>query len=158
LAGYSLICYILQIKDRHNGNILIDRKGHLIHIDFDFLISNSPGGNFNFERAPFKFTQEYIDVLDGQDSEIYAFFKKLMVKGFIALQKEYKKIVVLIAMMLSVGQNLPCFVDNDKIIGNIHNLFFPNVNGKRKKDRVFNEKEANEFIEQYFFLLTQKKC
>ena len=56
LAGYSLICYILNIKDRHNGNIMIDKDGHIIHIDFGFLLSNAPGKGIKFEKAPFKFT------------------------------------------------------------------------------------------------------
>ena len=29
LAAYSIICYVLQLKDRHNGNILIDEHGSM---------------------------------------------------------------------------------------------------------------------------------
>jgi phosphatidylinositol 4-kinase B len=43
LSGYSLVCYIMQIKDRHNANILLDKDGHVCHIDFGFLLTNAPG-------------------------------------------------------------------------------------------------------------------
>lgn len=38
LVGYSLASYILQLKDRHNGNLLINHTGHVIHIDFGFML------------------------------------------------------------------------------------------------------------------------
>ena len=78
LAAYSLICYVLNIKDRHNGNIMIDKEGHLIHIDFGFLLSNAPGKGLKFERAPFKLTQEYLDIL-GPSAKL---FNKLLRRGF----------------------------------------------------------------------------
>lgn len=65
LAAYAVVSFILQIKDRHNGNILIDEEGHLIHIDFGFIFDFSPGGDMKFESAAFKMTQEFTDVLGG---------------------------------------------------------------------------------------------
>ena len=92
LAGYSLVTYLLQIKDRHNGNILLDRDGHLIHIDFGFMLSNSPG-NIGFEAAPFKLPLEYIEVLGGVNSGPYLEFRRLFRDGFEAARKHCDRIV-----------------------------------------------------------------
>ena len=39
-----------------------------VHIDFGFLLSNSPGKNIGFESAPFKLTREWVDVMGGTAS------------------------------------------------------------------------------------------
>ncbi|KAK9241048.1 kinase-like domain-containing protein [Lipomyces kononenkoae] len=111
LAAYSLICYILQIKDRHNGNILLDTDGHVIHIDFGFLLSNTPG-SVGFEAAPFKLTQEYIELMDGGNSEAFDSFRALVKIAFKALRKQADDIVVLVEMMQK-SSPLPCFQSGD---------------------------------------------
>ncbi|KAG7356347.1 phosphatidylinositol 3- and 4-kinase [Nitzschia inconspicua] len=68
LVGYSVVCYILQIKDRHNANILMDRQGHIMHIDFGYVLGDTPKmGKVPIfsERAPFKLSGEFWDVLGG---------------------------------------------------------------------------------------------
>lgn len=90
--GYSIVTYLLQIKDRHNGNILLDRDGHLIHIDFGFILSNTPG-NIGFEAAPFKFPFEYLEVLGGIDSAPYLEFRRLFKEGFEAARKHCDRII-----------------------------------------------------------------
>ena len=100
LAAYSLICYIMAIKDRHNGNILIDIEGHIIHIDFGFLLSNSPGGNMKFENVPFKLTNEFVEIIGGTDSKEFERFRHLMRNGFMALQEHADKVIMLVEMMI----------------------------------------------------------
>uniref|UniRef100_A0A0M3K3D5 Phosphatidylinositol 4-kinase beta n=1 Tax=Anisakis simplex TaxID=6269 RepID=A0A0M3K3D5_ANISI len=106
-AGYSLACYFLQVKDRHNGNILLDSEGHLIHIDFGFILSISPR-NLGFETSPFKLTQEIVDVMGGADSDMFKYYKILLLKGLIAARKHHDRVVNIVEIM-SVGSQLPCF-------------------------------------------------
>ena len=120
LAGYSLVCYFLQIKDRHNGNILIDNQGHLIHIDFGFLLSNSPGKGIKFETAPFKLSRDFLDVMGGTTGKTFEEFKKLMKKGFAAVNKHRHKISILVEMMwCGHGKNLDCFEKGQEAINEL---------------------------------------
>jgi phosphatidylinositol 4-kinase len=107
MAAYSLISFLLQFKDRHNGNIMIDDAGHIIHIDFGFIFDIAPGG-IKFERAPFKLTQEMIAVMGGSTTaQPYRWFEELVVKAFLACRPHCEHLVHVVEVMLDSG--LPCF-------------------------------------------------
>lgn len=99
-AAYCLVCYLIQVKDRHNGNILLHSDGHLIHIDFGFILSTSPR-NLGFETSPFKLTPEFVEVMGGSQSKQFQEFKTLILQGLIAARKHMEKIVNLVEIMLS---------------------------------------------------------
>uniref|UniRef100_A0A1A8PHN4 Phosphatidylinositol 4-kinase beta n=1 Tax=Nothobranchius pienaari TaxID=704102 RepID=A0A1A8PHN4_9TELE len=106
-AGYSLICYLLQVKDRHNGNILLDADGHIIHIDFGFILSSSPR-NLGFETSAFKLTSEFVDVMGGPDGDMFNYYKMLMLQGLIAARKHMDRVLQIVEIMQQ-GSQLPCF-------------------------------------------------
>nr|XP_046273140.1 phosphatidylinositol 4-kinase beta-like isoform X2 [Scatophagus argus] len=114
-AGYSLICYLLQVKDRHNGNILLDSEGHIIHIDFGFILSSSPR-NLGFETSAFKLTSEFVDVMGGLDGDMFIYYKMLMLQGLIAARKHMEKVVQIVEIMQQ-GSHLPCFHGSSTIRG-----------------------------------------
>ncbi|KAF9005664.1 kinase-like domain-containing protein [Cyathus striatus] len=124
LAGYSVITFLLQVKDRHNGNILLDRDGHLIHIDFGFILSNTPG-NIGFEAAPFKLPAEYVEVLGGVNSPAFLEFRRLFREGFEAVRKHCDRIITLVELMQK-DSALPCFtVSGDQTLTNFEIAFNP---------------------------------
>ena len=97
LAAYSLVCYILQIKDRHNANILINQKdGRLVHIDFGFILASRI---LNFETAPFKLTGDIIRLLGGPKGAGFKRFRDRMVEGYQAIHEDYEKILILVQLL-----------------------------------------------------------
>ncbi|KAI9206169.1 uncharacterized protein BJ171DRAFT_499012 [Polychytrium aggregatum] len=113
LAPYSLILFLLQIKDRHNGNILFDADGHIVHIDFGFIIDISPGG-VNFENSPFKLTTEMIAVMGGDaTTPSYKLLSDQIIKAYLACRPHAEEIIALVSSMLESG--LPCFKGENSI-------------------------------------------
>ncbi|KAK9812698.1 hypothetical protein WJX72_002251 [[Myrmecia] bisecta] len=109
-AGYAIASYLLQSKDRHNGNILIDAAGHLVHIDFGFILEISPGGNLGFESAAFKLSHEMTQLLDpggACSSPQFHLFEELCIRGFLAARGIAEGIIATVALMSESG--LPCF-------------------------------------------------
>lgn len=135
LASYSIICYILQIKDRHNGNIMVDNEGHIIHIDFGFLLSNSPG-SVGFEAAPFKLTMEYVDLLGGLESDYFAYFKDICKRCFLALRDQSQQIINMVEIMQK-DSTLPCFNNGENT----------SILMKQRLQLHLSDEEACDFVE-----------
>lgn len=53
------------------------------------MLSSSPG-NINFEKSPFKLNWDYVEMMEGKNSELFEHFKFLLFIGLKYLRK-YKE-------------------------------------------------------------------
>lgn len=126
LAAYSIISYLLQFKDRHNGNIMYDDQGHILHIDFGFCFDIVPGG-VKFENVPFKLTHEMVLVMGGhENTQAFRWYEELCIKGYLACRPYMETIVRCVNPMLESG--LPCF--KETTIKKLRSRFVPNKSEK----------------------------
>ncbi|XP_055914626.1 serine-rich adhesin for platelets isoform X2 [Eupeodes corollae] len=140
-AAYCLISYLLQVKDRHNGNILLHSDGHLIHIDFGFILSISPK-NLGFEQSPFKLTPEFVDVMDGTSSDLWTEFNRLLLVGMMTARKHMDRIINFVEIMRSnafpfLDAQLPCFKNGcSGTVQNLRKRFHMNLTEQEMERKV----------------------
>ena len=150
LAGYSLVCYFLQIKDRHNGNILIDSKGHLIHIDFGFMLSNAPGKGIKFEKAPFKITDEMLELIGGNNSDNFKEYRKRLFKGYFAIYDNFEKIQKLAEFMfIGQGKYFPCFIEKENALTSLKERLRPKDNMSKQQKMKYIDDLLSKSIDNW---------
>lgn len=115
MAAYSVICYVLQIKDRHDGNILLLRDGSIVHIDYGYMLGRRMNGVVEIESAPFKLTSDWVEVMGGQTGAAYQQFLALCVRGYFAARKHSKRFVSL-ARSMQIGSTLPCLEGGERVL------------------------------------------
>lgn len=122
MAAYSVITYLLAIKDRHNGNIMIDDQGHIVHIDFGFVLDVGPGGMV-FEKSPFKLTSEMIQVMGGKEdsSPYFIKFQNYCVEAYLTVRPYAEQLIQIVEGVKESG--LPCFKNSETSIKNLRSRF-----------------------------------
>ena len=83
------------------------------------------GKGVKFEKAPFKLTQEMMQVMGGESSNTFRDFRMRMARGFCALQANAEKIIILVEMMLMGQSDLPCFQGGRSLIRDLKYRLFP---------------------------------
>jgi len=124
-AAYCIVSYLIQVKDRHNGNILLDNEGHIIHIDYGFILSCSPK-NLGFESSPFKLTPEFVEVMGGPGGDMFEYFKILILQGLVAARKHQDKFTSLVDI-IRAGSQLPCFSNSSSTVQAMKSRFHLNL-------------------------------
>lgn len=106
-AGYLVATYVLGIGDRHNGNIMVCKSGHLFHIDFGHFLGNFKSKfGVNRERAAFVFTPEMAFVIGGKrfrKSKRYHKFLEYCSDAYRIIRENAQILEMLFLLMVPAG-------------------------------------------------------
>ena len=94
-AIYCVISYLLGIGDRHLDNIMITDDGYLFHIDFSFILGQSP----KLISPEIKITPDMVDAMGGEKSQYFKLFQKTCTESFNELRRHSNIFMIMLSML-----------------------------------------------------------
>jgi phosphatidylinositol 3-kinase len=100
LAFWTIITYILGIKDRHFDNIMVTFSGKLFHIDFDFIF----GKDSKLYSPKIRLNSYMIEGLGGDDK--YREFKEICEQYFMQIRQNIDMVYALLMNLVVASPGL----------------------------------------------------
>jgi len=98
-AGYSIICYILGIGDRHMHNVMLREDGRMFHIDFEYILGRDPK-----PMAPLiRLTSNMITAMGGKESEYFNKFIDYCTASFLIIRRNANLVINPFSLMLDAN-------------------------------------------------------
>ena len=130
-----VLCYVLGVGDRHLENILINKEGELIHIDFTYILGEDPQ-NASVEM---KITQDMLDMLGGKMSPNFTEFKNRCKKSFSSIRRRSSLWYILFSYLAFITPEIPVFNENFSLIKHhILERLVPGENDKEASMQIIN--------------------
>jgi phosphatidylinositol 4-kinase B len=95
----------------------------LIYFVFIFINKIAPGKAFSMERAPWKLNQEFVDVMGGMKSKLFAEYRQRCIQVFNVARRHAKQVITLLEIM-QYHSNYPAFKFNPRVIADYRSRLF----------------------------------
>ncbi|GAB5365321.1 hypothetical protein AAMO2058_001047600 [Amorphochlora amoebiformis] len=157
-AGYCVATLVLGIGDRHNGNIMCTKDGHLFHIDFGHFLGNFKSKmGFKRERTPFVFTPSMAQVItEGKKKENdYQDFLNLCKKAYRMVRQQASLLEMLFILMISAGMPELMEVEDIQYLRQQLNLKMTENAANKHLEHLIEKSKANMYkqLDNYIHIL-----
>jgi len=141
------VTYLLAVGDRHLENLMIDKFGHLFHVDFGFIFGKNPPGK-NILAPPIRICKEMIEGMGGNTHPKYELFKKKCVESFLYLRNYQRLILNLFHLMIHAGIKDLNFNEHERVLIAMYEKFMPNKNNIEAEKEFVNiiKESVNAFF------------
>ena len=106
----------MGVGDRHTENILINKYGDLVHIDFSYLLGEDPKINTEINITP-----EMLDMLGGKNSPTFIKFKNICSDAYKKIRRRSNLWYMLLTYLVFSEPPIPRYYNNIELV-KIHTI------------------------------------